>query len=159
MPRLVNEGVSIRYRVEGDGPPLVLQHGFMDSSETWYERGYVAALKPKYRLVLIDARGHGQSDKPYDPPSYTPEKFASDIIAVLDDLDMGAATYWGYSLGGFMAFALARHALDRVACFVVGGASVSGASAFPPESGKEDILIAALHGGPDESLQIMGGSG
>ena len=98
------------------------QHGFSDSSETWYERGYVAALKPKYRLVLIDVRGHGQSDKPHDPPSYTPEKFASDIVAVLDDLGMKTAAYWGYSMGGWIGFAMARHALDRVACFVIGGA-------------------------------------
>ena len=102
MPRVDNKGISIHYRVEGNGPPLVLGHGFTDSSDIWYERGYVAALKPKYRLVLIDARGHGQSDKPHDPPSYTPEKFASDIVAVLDDLGMKTAAYWGYSMGGWM---------------------------------------------------------
>ena len=61
MPRVDNKGVSIHYRVEGNGPPLVLVHGTTDSSEVWYERGYVAALKPKYRLILIDARGHGQA--------------------------------------------------------------------------------------------------
>jgi pimeloyl-ACP methyl ester carboxylesterase len=55
--------------VEGNGPPIVLGHGVTDSSDVFYERGYVAALKPKYRLVLVDARGHGQSDKPHDPPS------------------------------------------------------------------------------------------
>ena len=59
-------------------------------------------MKPKYRLVLIDARGHGQSDKPHDPLSYAPEKFASDIVAVLDDLGMKTAAYWGYSLGGWI---------------------------------------------------------
>ena len=156
MPRVVNEGISIHYRVEGNGLPLVLEHGFSDSSETWYERGYVSALKPKYRLILIDARGHGQSDKPHDPRSYTPEKYASDIVAVLDDLGMKTAAYWGYSQGGWMGFALARHALDRVDCFVVGGASASAASAFPTEPGKEDPLITALRGGPDEIIKLWG---
>ena len=118
MPRVDNQGISIHYRVEGDGPPLVLQHGFSDSSETWYERGFVAALKPNYSVVLIDVRGHGQSDKPHDPPFYAPEKFASDIVAVLDDLGMKTATYWGYSMGGWIGFAMARYALDRVACCV-----------------------------------------
>lgn len=66
MPRVDNEGVSIHYRVEGDGPPVVLGHGITDSSDFWYECGYVEALKPKYRLVLIDFRGHGKSDKPHD---------------------------------------------------------------------------------------------
>src|SRR4029077_11002277 len=106
------------------------------------ERGFVAALKPKYRLVLIDARGHGQSDKPHDPASFTPENFASDIVSVLDDLGIKTAAYWGYSMGGWVGYTLARHALDRVACFVIGGASASTAKAFPTEPGKEDFLIA-----------------
>jgi pimeloyl-ACP methyl ester carboxylesterase len=152
-----NKGISIRYRVEGDGPPLVLQHGFMDSSETWYERGFVAALKPNYSVVLIDVRGHGQSDKPRDPPSYAPEKFASDVVAVLDDLGRKTATYWGYSMGGWIGFAMARYALDRVACFVLGGASAGTASAFPTEPGKEETLIAVLRGGPDEVIKKVWG--
>ena len=156
MPRVDNKGISIHYRVEGNGPPLVLGHGITDSSDVFYERGYVAALKPKYRLVLIDARGHGQSDKPHDPQSYTPEKFASDIVAVLDDLGMKTAAYWGYSMGGRIGFALARHALDRVACFVIGGASASTASAYPAEPGKEDPLMTALRGGPDEIIKLWG---
>ena len=41
MPRVVNKGVSIHYRVEGNGPPVVLGHGLTDSSEVFYERGYV----------------------------------------------------------------------------------------------------------------------
>ena len=95
MPRVDNKGVSIHYRVEGNGPPLALAHGITDGSDVFYERGYVAALKPKYRLVLIDARGHGQSDKPNDFQSYTMEKCVSDVVAVLDDLGMKTAIYWG----------------------------------------------------------------
>jgi pimeloyl-ACP methyl ester carboxylesterase len=156
MPRVVNKGISIHYRVEGDGPPLVLGHGITDSSNVFYERGYVAALKPKYRLVLIDARGHGQSDKPHDPLSYASEKVASDIVAVLDDLGMKTAAHWGYSLGGRYGFALARHALDRVACFVIGGAPATNASAYPAEPGKEGPLITAFRAGPDEVIKVWG---
>jgi pimeloyl-ACP methyl ester carboxylesterase len=54
------------YEVTGAGPPLVLQHGFMCSLDEWDELGYVAALSAQYRLILIDARGHGSSDKPHD---------------------------------------------------------------------------------------------
>ena len=157
MPRVDNKGISIYYRVEGNGPPLVLQHGFSDSSEIWDEPGTVAALRPKYRLVLIDARGHGQSDKPHDPPSYAPEKFASDIVAVLDDLGIKTAAYWGYSRGGWIGFALARHALDRIACFVIGGASGRVAAAYPAEPGTEHLMITALRGGLDEYVSYWGG--
>jgi pimeloyl-ACP methyl ester carboxylesterase len=156
MPRVDNKGISIHYRVEGNGPPLVLGHGFTDSIDIWYELGYVAALKPKYRLVLIDARGHGQSDKPHDPQSYTYEKLASDIVAVLDDLGMKTAAYWGYSMGGRYGFALARHALDRVACFVIGGAPAGTESAHPAEPGNEDPMMTALRGGPDEFIKLWG---
>ena len=51
MPRVDNKGISIHYRVEGNGPPLILQHGFSDSSDRWFEHGYVAALKQKYLFL------------------------------------------------------------------------------------------------------------
>ena len=156
MPRVANKGISIHYAVEGDGPPVVLGHGFTDSSDFWHESGFVAALKPQYRLILIDARGHGQSDKPHDPPSYAMDKIASDIVAVLDDLGMKTAAYWGYSMGGRCGFALARHALDRVACFVIGGASAGTEEAHPAEPGNEDPMMTALRGGPDEFIKLWG---
>jgi pimeloyl-ACP methyl ester carboxylesterase len=58
MPYANNDGTKIHYEVDGAGPPLVLQHGFTSCIEDWFKNGYVAALRPRYRLVLIDARGH-----------------------------------------------------------------------------------------------------
>src|SRR6478672_832699 len=156
MPRVVNKGVSINYRVEGSGPPIVFGHGLTSSSDVWYERGFVAALKSEYRLILIDARGHGQSDKPHDPKSYTPANYAADIVAVLDDIGVRKSWYWGYSQGGWMAFALARHAPDRISGLVIGGASASASSAYPTEPGKEDPLIAALRDGPNGIVKLYG---
>jgi pimeloyl-ACP methyl ester carboxylesterase len=103
-------------------------------------------LRPKHRLILLDTRGHGQSDKPHDPQAYTPAKFAADITAVLADVGVTTAYYWGYSQGGWIGFALARHAPERITAFVIGGAAASATSAYPTEPGKEDPLIAALHG-------------
>lgn len=59
MPYADHQGTRIHYEVEGDGPPLVLQHGFTGNLKRWYSFGYVAALKSNYRLILVDARGHG----------------------------------------------------------------------------------------------------
>jgi pimeloyl-ACP methyl ester carboxylesterase len=64
MPYVISDGIRIHYEVEGDGPPLVLQHGFGQKASSWRLGGYVDALKSQYRLVLVDARGHGESDKP-----------------------------------------------------------------------------------------------
>jgi pimeloyl-ACP methyl ester carboxylesterase len=156
MPHVVNNGIAIHYQVEGDGAPLILQHGFTDSSESWYELGYVDALRSVYRLILPDTRGHGQSDKPHEPEAYTPANFAADLVAVLDDIGIHKTCYWGYSQGGWIAFALARYAPERISAFVVGGASASTASAFPTEPGKEDPLVAALKRGPSELVKFYG---
>jgi pimeloyl-ACP methyl ester carboxylesterase len=146
MPRVINAGVAIHYRIEGNGSPLILQHGFTDSSETLYELGYVDALKTKYRIILSDTRGHGQSDKPHDPQAYTPANFAADIVAVLDDAGIKKTAYWGYSQGGLIGFALARYAAERILGFIIGGAASAGSS-YQAEPGKSDPLIALLRAG------------
>ena len=57
MPYAINQGIRIHYQVEGEGPPLVLQHGLFWSMKGWSRVGYVDALRTNYRLILIDARG------------------------------------------------------------------------------------------------------
>jgi pimeloyl-ACP methyl ester carboxylesterase len=157
MPYVDNAGLKISYRVEGEGLPLILLHGFTDSAESWYELGYVHALQARHRLILIDSRGHGKSDKPHDPEAYTPEKFVSDVTAVLDDVGLKATAFWGYSQGGWIGFALAKFAADRISAFIIGGATAGGASAFP-SSGGSDVLIEALKKGPDAMIGIYGGT-
>jgi|SRR6516164_9992871 pimeloyl-ACP methyl ester carboxylesterase len=121
MPYADNGSVRIHYEVEGEGPPLVLQHGFSESVVDWYETGYVKALKPDYRLILIDARGHGDSDKPHDPEAYLLNRRVGDVTAVLDALDIATAVYWGYSMGGWIGFGMANYAKERVRALVIGG--------------------------------------
>ena len=121
MPHIENQGVRIHYRVVGDGPPLVLQHGSSMKSMLWDVCGYVDALKADYRLILIDARGHGESDKPHDRAAYRWPISVTDVLAVLDAIDSPQAIYWGYSWGGALGFALAKQAPDRIAALIVGG--------------------------------------
>jgi pimeloyl-ACP methyl ester carboxylesterase len=121
MPYARNEGVRIHYEVEGEGPALVLQHGFSESVIDWYEAGYVEALRPDYRLILIDARGHGASDKPRDPDAYVLNRRMADVVAVLDALDIAKALYWGYSMGGWIGFGMTKYAKERVRALVIGG--------------------------------------
>ena len=116
-----NDGVRIHYEVEGKGPPLVLVHWFTGSLEDWRVFGYADALKANYRLILIDARGHGQSDKPHDPAAYVLEKQAADIVAVLDELGVDKVHYFGYSMGGTVGWALAKYFPDRLSSLIIGG--------------------------------------
>jgi pimeloyl-ACP methyl ester carboxylesterase len=121
MPYADNGSVRIHYQVEGEGPPLVLQHGFTESLVDWYEAGYVKALRPDYRLILLDARGHGASDKPHDPDAYALNRRVADVVAVLDALGIAKALYWGYSMGAWIGFGLAKYAEERVCALVIGG--------------------------------------
>lgn len=105
MPFTANHGVRIRYEVEGRGAPLVLMHGATVGLDMWPELGYTDALRDDFRVILIDARGHGQSDKPHDPAAYTPELMVSDVTAVLDALGIVQTHYLGASMGAAIGFA------------------------------------------------------
>jgi len=128
MPYANNDGVRIYYQTEGDGPPLVIQHGFSDSMETWYESGYVDALNKSHQLILIDARGHGGRDKPHDTPAYAKDLMAADIVAVLREMGLSSAHYFGYSMGGRIGFAMAQYAPEWVRSLILGGAAGDGQS-------------------------------
>ena len=121
MPYATNQGVRIHYRVEGDGPPLVLQHGYTWNMESWSRSGYVETLKSRYQLVLLDARGHGASDKPHNPAAYHLPLKVGDVVAVLDALKVRAAHFWGYSMGGWIGWGMAKYAPERVQGLVIGG--------------------------------------
>jgi pimeloyl-ACP methyl ester carboxylesterase len=99
----------------------VLQHGFSESVVDWYEVGYVDALRSDYRLILIDARGHGASDKPHNPGAYELERRVADVVAVLDGLAIEKAVFWGYSMGGWIGFGTPKYARQRIRALVIGG--------------------------------------
>jgi pimeloyl-ACP methyl ester carboxylesterase len=122
MPFAQNGSVRIHYVTAGNGPALVLHHGTMGSGPDWEDIGYVDALKDQHRLILIDARGHGQSDKPHDPKAYDLRLRAADVVAVLDDLRVQRADFLGYSMGGWIGFGLAKHYPQRFNSFILGGA-------------------------------------
>jgi pimeloyl-ACP methyl ester carboxylesterase len=122
MAYVTSRGIRIHYETEGSGPALVLQHGLTDSIEGLRESGLVDALKASRLLILIDARGHGQSDKPRDPEAYTLPHRASDVIAVLDALGIATAEFYGYSMGGVIGFGVAAQAPHRLTSLVAGGA-------------------------------------
>ena len=121
MPFADNNGIRIHYHVEGDGSPLVLQHGLTSDIQRWYMHGYVEDLSQNYKLVIVDARGHGKSDKPHTSDKYDGESMASDVISVLDQEEINKAHYVGYSMGGSIGFFLAKLFADRFHSLIIGG--------------------------------------
>lgn len=129
MPYANNSGVRIYYEAIGSGAPLVLLHGLGDSGAGWRESGLVGRLQARRRLILIDARGHGHSDKPHDPADYQLRRRVDDVLAVLDAVGIERAACYGYSMGGWIGFGLARYAPERLSSLTVGGAHPYRASA------------------------------
>lgn len=147
MPYVQNGAVRIHYETIGEGRPLVLHHGFARSLAVWRELGYVERLAIGRRVILLDARGHGKSDKPHTPEAYSLELRALDVTAVLDDLGIARADYFGYSMGGRIGFAVAHYAPERLASVIIGAATPDDAcfDAFEGIDGNDpDAFVAAL---------------
>lgn len=121
MPFVTNRGQRIHYTVDGSGPLVVLQHGLLMDAGSWRDSGFVGALADRFRVACIDSLGHGLSDKPSDPDLYDERQRAGDIIAVIDALGHAHAHLLGYSMGGWMAIAVAKYHPQRLSTLVIGG--------------------------------------
>ena len=117
MAKLDRDGVKIYYEVHGNGPPLILTHGYSLTSQMW--RGQVEALSQQHRLILWDMRGHGQSDYPDDPQAYGEAETVGDIAALLDEVGAQRAVVGGLSLGGYMSLAFYRAHPQRVRALLI----------------------------------------
>jgi pimeloyl-ACP methyl ester carboxylesterase len=117
MPKIDRDGVKIHYEVHGDGPPLILTHGYSSTSAMW--AGQVEALSKHHKLILWDMRGHGRSDYPNDPSLYSEALTVGDIAALLDEVGAKRAIVGGLSLGGYMSLAFYRGHPERVAALLI----------------------------------------
>ena len=122
MTFATSRGVRIHYAVEGGGPPLLLLHGLGASGDlNWRIPGWVDALRSSNRLILIDNRGHGESEKPHHAEAYSVELMAADALAVLDAEDVGQTAVMGYSMGSMVAMDLLLNTPSRFTSAILGG--------------------------------------
>ena len=129
MPHISNNGVSIFYRVlpqtgaeaSASNPPLLLLHGFMQQSNDWFDAGYVDPLNVARDLLLVDARGHGLSDKPHGVADYRMELLVADLQAVMDQSELAQVDFMGYSFGAWVGFGMVHFAPERLRSLVLGG--------------------------------------
>ena len=99
MPVARGNGFGIAYEVVGEGPALVLHSGMFQVGEHWSRAGYTSALTAVRTVITVDPLGLGDSDAPVDPADYALARRADSVVAVLDDIGVDRADYWGYSLG------------------------------------------------------------
>jgi pimeloyl-ACP methyl ester carboxylesterase len=121
MPFVKNRGQRIHYEVRGEGPTIVLQHGLLSCASRWETFGYVGELANDHQVVWVDSLGHGESDKPCDASLYSRRQRAGDLVAVFDAVGAERVHLVGYSMGGWMATAVALHHPERLASVTVGG--------------------------------------
>lgn len=123
MPTFSSDGIAIAYEVFGEGVPVLLVHGFGSSIQVnWVQTGWVETLNQAgYKVIAFDNRGHGQSEKLYEPEFYYPNLMAWDAQRLLDHLGIDEAFVIGYSMGARISAFLARQAPQRVRAAVFGG--------------------------------------
>jgi len=114
MERLRSDDAEISYEIRGDGPPVVLLHPFPCDHEFWHP--VAALLESRYRLILPDLRGHGDSEIGEGPALM--QKHATDIDRVLDAAGVGKAAFVGCSIGGYVLFEFWRRFRARVSSLV-----------------------------------------
>jgi pimeloyl-ACP methyl ester carboxylesterase/tetratricopeptide (TPR) repeat protein len=120
---LLKTGVRLRYAYKGDptGTPVIMLHGFTDS---WYSFSTVTPLlDSKYRVYILDQRGHGESDRPVG--GYAMQQFAADVVAFMDAMNLKQATLVGHSMGSFVAQHVAVEAPERVSKLVLVASATS----------------------------------
>lgn len=123
-----HDGLTLSYFDEGDpsGEPVLLIHGFASSAlVNWVHPGWLKTLGDAgYRVIALDNRGHGTSDKPHDPAAYYPPVMAGDAVALLDHLGIPEAHIMGYSMGARISAFLALAHPERVKSLVFGGLGI-----------------------------------
>ncbi len=141
MRTFKSDGVEIAYLDEGSGAPILLIHGFASNTRVnWVDTGWVKTLTGAgYRVLSIDNRGHGASQKLHDTGQYGAPLMAEDARRLLDHLGVAAAHVMGYSMGSRIAAFLALAHPERVKSLVFGGL---GANMVRPMAGTGPIAHA-----------------
>ena len=103
MPSLDRDGVHLYYESAGNGPAILLTHGYTATLRMWDPQ--VGALADRFRVIRWDMRGHGESDSPGDPRAYSHEASVADMAAILDACGVDRAVVGGLSLGGYLSLA------------------------------------------------------
>lgn len=141
MPLFLSQGLTLNFREEGEGDPVLLIHGFASNTQmNWVGTGWMKALaEAGYRAIAFDHRGHGGSEKIYDSAAYSISHMTEDAFALLDHLRIERADLVGYSMGARVGALMAINNPERVRSLVIGG---MGARLFEGASKPEAIAEA-----------------
>lgn len=130
MPHVNRNGVNVYYESLGEGSPtLVFLHPWATNRYIW--AGQLAIFAQTNRCIMVDHRGHGQSDKPAE--GYGIDEMAADVVAILDDAGVDRAVLVGNSIGGMTAMQMSLDAPDRVIGNLILSSGTNIGADTPPE--------------------------
>jgi pimeloyl-ACP methyl ester carboxylesterase len=118
-------GMEMYYETYGQGPPLILLHGFFHTASMW--KPYIAAFAERYRVIAVDLRGHGRSTNP--AKQFTNRQAALDVYALVDHLGLDRFKAIGFSTGGMTSLHMATQQPERIEAMVL----ISATHYFPDE--------------------------
>ena len=136
------DGSKIFYEVLGEGPTIVLLHGLGSDRSSWSKAGFVDQLK-NYRLILVDARGHGDSDGPGQPAGFAMKRFVDDLEAILLKECDEPPMFWGFSMGAAVGFHILLHEPSLFSRYILGDGMI-GVYGNPPEQRSADLGAARV---------------
>lgn len=139
-----DDGVGLVAGVAGEGPGLLLVHGFGGAKEDFTD--HVPALAEDHTVVVFDHRGHGESDKPDDPAAYSLERLAADVLQVADAIELGSFRLLGHSMGGMVSRKIVLDVPERVDAFVMMDSSAGPIPGFDAELIEVGAEVALTQG-------------
>lgn len=157
MQKFNSGGVEIAYEVWGEGPPVLLIHGFASNAfVNWRDTHWVKVLtEAGHQVIAIDNRGHGRSEKIYDSALYSAQIMADDALHLLDHLGIAQACVMGYSMGARITAFLTMAHPDRVRRAVFAGLA---SRMITGVGGAEEIALA-LEADSADSVEDRGARG
>jgi len=144
MPKARINSIEINYRESGEGFPLLLIHGFTGNLRNWALQ--VPALTRDFRMMSIDQRGHGHSEKPTQGEDYSLELMAEDAYGLLQHLGIDGCYLIGHSMGGMVAQQLALTHPEPVRALVLVDTAAEITSAMHTQDGARLVEIARDQG-------------
>lgn len=146
-----SDGVRIAYESVGNGQVIMLVHGFAASRvQNWKEPGwYLTLTGAGYRVVAMDCRGHGESDKPHDSKAYDQAFMAADVVSVIRAASIEPVFLMGYSMGGFISMRVQLEHPALVRKLVIGGV---GETYLEGQTGQRIAIAEALETDEPETL-------
>lgn len=144
-----SDGQTLAYRVIGEGPTLVLVHGFQGTGPVhWETPGTAARLAENFQVIILDNRGHGNSDKPLEASQYG-LAMVEDVRRLLDHLEIDSTYLAGYSMGSWIGLKFAAAYPERVGALAVGGGGFRDFSAKQFDQVLNELALPFLHPGYD----------